>query len=121
MSLYPLPFPVYNCTVYKKTALFGRIANENSNYSITDLKKKKSNPNASYLFTWTASNSLCVCFLVGLLPCKASLTHLFNNLCKFNIIWLMISLPNSETIVLNYKTHFNIQFKSLIEPLLFCL
>lgn len=41
MSLYPLPFPVYNCTVYKKTALFGRIANENSNYSITDLKKKK--------------------------------------------------------------------------------
>lgn len=58
--------------------------------------KKMSNPNASYLFMWTASNSLCVCFLVGLLPCKASLTHLFNNLCKFNIIWLMISLPNSK-------------------------
>jgi len=58
--------------------------------------KKMSNPNASYSFTWTASNSLCVCFLVGLLPHKASLTHLFNNLCKFNIIWLMVSLPNSK-------------------------
>lgn len=54
--------------------------------------KKYSYPHVSHLFMWTA---LYVCFLAGLLPCKASLTHLFNNLCKFNIIWLMISLPNS--------------------------
>lgn len=53
-------------------------------------------PRVSNLFMRTASSSLYVCFLAGLLPCKASLTHLFNNLCKFNIIWLMISLPNSE-------------------------
>lgn len=60
------------------------------------LKKKYSYPLVRYLIMWISNKSLYVCFLAGLLPSKASLTHLFNNLCKFNIIWLMISLPNSE-------------------------
>lgn len=57
---------------------------------------KYSYAHVRYLFMWTSSKSLYVCFLAGLLPSKASLTHLFNNLCKFNIIRLMIFLPNSE-------------------------
>lgn len=49
------------------------------------------------LFVHVNGQQFVSCMLLAaLLTCKASLTHLFNNLCKFNIIWLMISLPNSE-------------------------
>lgn len=84
--------------------------------------KKQSHPSANYLFIWTASNSMCVCFFGWFAAMKSK---------SFSFIQQSVQIQHHlvndfpakfrETIVLNYKPHFNILFKSLIEPLLFCL